>query len=76
MANKYKDLILEDRTLIQTQLQQGFKLAAIAAGLNSPRSCITRELARNGWERPAAIIWVDKYGSTKVRKRRRTPHKF
>ena len=53
--NKYRHLTLEDRTLIQTQLQSGFKPAAIAAGLNRPRSCVTRELARNGWTAPAAI---------------------
>ena len=57
MTNKYKyhHLTLEDRTLIQTQLQLGFNPAAIAAALNRPRSCVSRELARNGWTRPTAI---------------------
>ncbi|MGH9946550.1 MAG: IS30 family transposase [Pyrinomonadaceae bacterium] len=55
MTNRYHHLTLEERTLIQTQLQLGFKPAAIAAGLNRPRSCITRELARNGWATPAAV---------------------
>ena len=50
MTKKYIHITLDDRTLIQTQLQQGFKPAAIAASLNRPRSCITRELARNGWK--------------------------
>lgn len=50
MIKKYKHITLDDRTLIQTQLQQGFKPAAIAASLNRPRSCISRELARNGWK--------------------------
>ena len=50
MAKTYQHLTVDERTLIQTQLQQGFKPAAIAAGLNRPRSCITRELARNGWK--------------------------
>jgi IS30 family transposase len=55
MTKKYQHITLDDRTLIQTQLQQGFKPAAIAAGLNRPRSCISRELARNGWKAPSAI---------------------
>lgn len=54
MSKQYRHLRLEDRVLIQTQLQFGFKPAAIAAGLNRPRSCISRELARNGWKAPAA----------------------
>jgi IS30 family transposase len=54
MAKKYNHITLEDRALIQTQLQQGFKPAAIAASLNRPRSCISRELARNGWKAPSA----------------------
>ncbi|MDD5059254.1 MAG: helix-turn-helix domain-containing protein, partial [Sideroxydans sp.] len=52
MTKKYKHITLEDRTLIQTQLQQGFSPAEIAASLDRPRSCITRELARNGWKAP------------------------
>ena len=47
-AKNYKHVTLDDRTLIQTQLQQGLKPAAIAAGMGRPRSCVTRELARNG----------------------------
>ena len=54
MPKKYCHLTLEDRALIQTQLQLGLKPAAIAAGLSRPRSCITRELARNGWKAPPA----------------------
>jgi len=55
MQKKYKHLTLEDRTLIQTQLQQGFRPGTIAASLDRPRSCITRELARNGWKAPSAV---------------------
>ena len=55
MEKQYKHITLEDRTLIQTQLQQGFNPAAIAASLGRPRSCITRELARNGWKAPMAV---------------------
>ncbi len=39
---------------MQTQLQQGYKPAAIAASLGRPGSCVTRELARNGWKAPLA----------------------
>jgi IS30 family transposase len=55
MSKKYHHLTLEERTLIQTQLQQGFKPAAIAASLDRPRCCICRELARNGWKAPRAV---------------------
>lgn len=55
MPNKYQHLTLEERTLIQMQLQQGFKPSAIAASLNRSRSCICRELARNGWKAPRAV---------------------
>ena len=44
MPKKYKHITLVDRTLIQTQLQQGFKPAAIAAGLRRPRSCVHANL--------------------------------
>ena len=54
MTKKYNHITLEDRALIQMQLQQGFNPAAIAAGLNRPRSCILRELARNGWKASSA----------------------
>ncbi len=50
MGKKYKQITLSDRTLIQTQLQQGFSPAMIAESLGRHRSSITRELARNGWE--------------------------
>lgn len=55
MTKRYKQITLEERTLIQTQLQQGFKPGAIAASLKRPRSCISRELARNGWKAAPAI---------------------
>ena len=54
MPKKYKHITLEDRTLIQTQLQQGFKPAAIAESMGRHRSCVTRELARNGCKPPSA----------------------
>ena len=52
MAKRYKHLSLQDRIEIQVGLQAGLNPAAIAAGLSRPRSCITRELARNRWVAP------------------------
>lgn len=46
-----RQLSLEDRCLIQTQLSMGWRPAAIAAGLHRARSTVTREMARNGWHR-------------------------
>lgn len=39
-----------ERLTIQTQLQMGWRPAAIAAGLERSRSTVTRELRRNGWK--------------------------
>ena len=50
MRKKYKYITLSDRTLIQTQLQQGFSPAMIAESLGRHHSSITRELTRNGWK--------------------------
>ena len=55
MAKQYEHLNLGERGLIQTQLLQGFNPSAIAKNLGRPRSCISRELARNGWSAPLAI---------------------
>ena len=55
MAKQYQHLNLGERSLIQTQLLQGFKPSAISMNLGRPRSCIARELARNGWSTPLAI---------------------
>ena len=55
MTKQYKQITLEERTLIQTQLQQGFKPGAIAASSKRPRSCVWRELARNGWKVAPAV---------------------
>ena len=49
MGKSYTHLSLEERCLLQTQLEMGFSPAAIAAGLKRARSTITREMARNGW---------------------------
>jgi IS30 family transposase len=49
---KYKQLSMEERSLIQTQLTMGFKPSWIAESLGRSVSTVTRELHRNGWERP------------------------
>ena len=50
MARSYRQLSLEDRVTLQTQLQMGWSPAAIAAGLQRARSTVTREMAHNGWK--------------------------
>lgn len=52
MGKIYKQLSIEERTLIQTQLEIGIKPAAIARGLNRSASTLSRELRRNGWSAP------------------------
>lgn len=54
MGKIYQQLSIEERTMIQTQLEMGIKPAAIAVGLNRPASALSRELCRNGWVRPKA----------------------
>ncbi len=51
MASVYRQLCLEERVVLQTQLSLGLSPAAIAAGLKRARWTITREMARNGWKR-------------------------
>lgn len=52
MERSYKQLSLEERTLVQTQLSIGFKPARIARELDRSPSTIYRELKRHGWTRP------------------------
>jgi IS30 family transposase len=52
MERTYKQLSLEERALIQTQLSMGFKPARIAHELDRSPSTIYRELKRHGWTRP------------------------
>ena len=54
MARTYRQLSLEERVVLQTQLQMGWRPAAIAAGLQRARSTLTREMARNGWKPASA----------------------
>ena len=51
MGKNYSQLSIEERTMIQTQLEMGIKPAAIALGLNRSASTLSRELSRNGWVR-------------------------
>lgn len=50
---KYKQLSVEERTLIQTQLTLGLRPTWIAKGLGRSVSTIMRELYRNNWKKPA-----------------------
>ncbi len=52
MGKTCKQLSIEERTMIQTQLEMGIKPAAIARGLNRSASTLSRELRRNGWSAP------------------------
>ena len=52
MERKYKQLSIEERTMIQTQLEMGIKPAAVAKELDHSASTLSRELNRNGWTRP------------------------
>lgn len=54
MGKIYKQLSLEERAMIQTQLEMGIKPAAIALGLNRFASTLSPELRRNGWAGPKA----------------------
>jgi IS30 family transposase len=54
MGRNYRQLSIEERTMIQRQLQMGIKPAAIAVGLNRSASTLSRELSRNGWLRAKA----------------------
>ncbi|MDQ6952456.1 MAG: helix-turn-helix domain-containing protein [Mariprofundaceae bacterium] len=48
MGKYYTHLTIEERSLIQVSLELGQSPFDIAGKLNRPRSCISRELARNG----------------------------
>jgi len=51
---KYKQLSIEERSIIQAQLTLGFKPSWIAVGLDRSVSTILRELRRNGWVKSMA----------------------
>jgi len=58
MGTHYRQLSIEEQTIIQTQLEMGMKPAAIARGLNCSPSTVCRELRRNGWTRPIFLRQV------------------
>ena len=59
MGNIYDQLSLEERTMIQTQLEMGIKPAAIANGLNRPASTRARANGMGGSvRRPVAAPGV------------------
>ena len=51
MGKIYQQLSIEERTMIQTQLEMGVRPAVIALRLNRSASTLSRELHRNGWAR-------------------------
>ncbi|HWR77464.1 MAG TPA: helix-turn-helix domain-containing protein [Thiobacillus sp.] len=65
MEKKYKQLSLEERTMIQTQLSMGYKPGRIAQELGRSASTLSRELTVSGEEKPCssrrtgASGWMD-----------------
>jgi IS30 family transposase len=55
MAESYRHLEIEERAMIQMHLSLGTGPAKIAFYLGRARSTITRELVRNGWQRPRLV---------------------
>ena len=53
---KYKQLSMEERSLIQSQLTLGFKPSWIALSLGRSVSTITRELKRNSWVKTIELV--------------------
>ena len=52
MGKNYDQLSIEERAMIQTQLEMGIKASAIARSINRSASTLSRELRRNGWSGP------------------------
>jgi len=52
MGKLHEQLNIEERTMIQTQLEMDIKPGTIAKGLNHSASTLSREVRRNGWVRP------------------------
>ncbi len=56
MGSHYTQLNAEERAMIQMHLSLGSRPSKIAFYLGRARSTITRELVRNGWQRPSALV--------------------
>ncbi|MBL8419122.1 MAG: helix-turn-helix domain-containing protein [Dechloromonas sp.] len=54
MGKHYKQLSIEERAMVQTQLEMVIKPVAIARELCRSAATLSRELNRNGWVRPKA----------------------
>ena len=55
MARSYRQLDIQERTIIETQLSLGARPGAIAFSLSRARSTILREIRRNGWRSPREL---------------------
>ena len=55
MGKFYEHLTIEERALIQTKLETGCKVRAIAGSLQRSPSTISRELKRCGWQSQAPV---------------------
>jgi IS30 family transposase len=60
MSEGYSQLKPEERAMIQMHLSIGTRPGKIAFYLGRARSTITRELARNGWQRPRLVARMPK----------------
>ncbi len=63
MPGSYSHLDIQERALIETQLQLGMSPAAIAAGLMRAPSTVTREMRRNGW---LPLAELSRLGRTRI----------
>jgi IS30 family transposase len=72
MTKKYKHLTLTERIQIEIGLSVGLNPRQIAATLERPATCITRELKRNGWTAGQSNSKADnspKYSAQKAQER-------
>jgi transposase, IS30 family len=56
MGNSYTQLKPAERAMIQMHLSLGARPSKIALYLGRARSTLTRELRRNGWQRPKQVV--------------------
>ncbi len=63
MGDKYRQLSLAERALIQAKHDEGCNVRQIASSLGRAASRISRELKRCGWQGPKAVRyrprWTD-----------------